>query len=69
MADINMNNVGPVEHGNFKDVVPFDKSEYYHQKTTCKWTDAKSVEACWVNGLPDLNHNNKKVQSTLKNWF
>ena len=57
----------------FSNFIPFNKKEHYHSLTDadCEghWDEQPYKENCSIWGLPDLNHENPYVNSTLINWL
>ena len=41
---------------------------WFHDLCPINFADQKSVEQCWLAGLPDLNTENPAVRSYLKSW-
>lgn len=41
---------------------------WFHDRCTMVFTDQKSVENCWLAGLPDLNTENPAVRAYLTDW-
>ena len=69
MLDVVANHTSYYANSDFSNVMPFDKSEYYHPKCDINWDDQWSVEHCWLSGLPDLDQSNDYVRTYLKNWI
>jgi alpha-amylase len=71
MVDVVANHMGYVENEDFSSIVPFSDISYYNTYKHCDEIDfahQPSVESCWLNGLPDLNQNNRFVRDTLLSW-
>jgi glycosidase len=41
---------------------------WFHDRCTMVFSDQKSVENCWLAGLPDLNTENPAVRAYLTDW-
>ena len=62
MADVVANHVAPVGE-DYSSVVPFNKSEYFHQRCQINnWNDQNEVETCRLADLPDLDQKNPFVR-------
>ena len=45
-----------------------EHAHWFHDPCPINFADQKSVEQCWLAGLPDLNTENPAVRSYLKSW-
>ena len=62
MADVVANHVAPVGE-DYSSVVPFNKSEYFHQRCQINnWNDQNEFETCRLADLPDLDQKNPFVR-------
>ena len=69
MVDVVANHVGPVGF-DFREVVPFNESEYYHEYCQITdWNNQWMIENCRFWGLPDLNTEHPYVNKTLNDWI
>jgi len=69
MLDVVANHTSYYASSDFSNVVPFNKSEYYHPECNIDFSNQWSVENCWLSGLPDLDQSNSFVRSYLKEWI
>jgi len=77
MVDTVPNHVAPVPgRSDFSNIVPFNDPKYYHFPIIdCgplfkeKSDNQTAMEICWLWNLPDLNHENEFVHTTLIDWI
>ncbi len=64
ILDVVINHLGP-DHPWLSDPA---KAAWFHPRCEIQYTDQKSVEDCWLAGLPDLNTENADVRAWIEGW-
>lgn len=77
MVDVvpnHMGSLGTKANINYGAFNPFSNSKYYHSACTIDYSNADSIQYCWVSNddiapLPDLRTEDQEVQQMWNTWI